>query len=221
MKVQWPPNRPQVQQENRQQKCGYLYVIFEHDKNVKSLLQACTHDYTRTVLRYFFPLSSRRTKFKEVQVIPWPIVDSNYVKSPAQRLDTQKTVFVGALHGMLTAEGLATVMHDLFGGVAYVGIDTDKHKYPIGSARLTFNNQRSYMKAVQAEFVDIKAHFNKKIQIDPYIDSALCTTCNLQQGPIFCRDPQCFRYFCRACWQWVHSAPELDKHMPLMRYRRE
>lgn len=221
IRVQWPPNRPQVQQENRQQKCGYVYVIFEHDKNVKALLQACTHDYTRSVLRYFFALSSRRSKLKDVQVIPWIIADSNYVKSPAQRLDTQKTVFVGALHGMLTAEGLAAVMHDLFGGVAYVGIDTDKFKYPIGSARVTFNNQRSYMKAVQAEFVDIKAHFNKKIQIDPYIDAALCSTCNLQQGPIFCRDPQCFRYFCRCCWQWVHSAPELDKHKPLMRYRRE
>lgn len=222
IRVQWPPNRQSVnQQENRQQKCGYVYVIFEHDKNVKALLQACTHDYTRAVLRYFFALTTRRTKAKDVQIIPWIIADSNYVKSPAQRLDTQKTVFVGALHGMLTAEGLAAVMHDLFGGVAYVGIDTDKFKYPIGSARVTFNNQRSYMKAVQAEFVDIKAHFNKKIQIDPYIDAALCSTCNLQQGPIFCRDPQCFRYFCRCCWQWVHSAPELDKHKPLMRYRRE
>lgn len=222
VRIQWPPNRQHVQQENRQQKCGYLYLIFEHDKNVKALLQACTHDYTRNnVLRYFFTLSSRRTKFKDVQAIPWNCADSNYVKSPAQRLDQQKTVFVGALHGMLTAEGLATVMNDLFGGVAYVGIDTDKHKYPIGSARVTFNSQRSYMKAVQAEFVEIKSHFNKKIQCDPYIESALCSTCNLQQGPIFCRDPLCFRYFCRSCWRWVHSAPELEKHKPLMRYRRE
>jgi cytoplasmic polyadenylation element-binding protein len=225
VRVQWPPNRQQqqVQQENRQQqqKCGYVYIIFDNDKNVKALLAACTHDYTRTVLRYLFPLSSRRTKLKEVEVIPWNIADSNFVKSPAQRLDTSKTVFVGALHGMLTAEGLATVMNDLFGGVAYVGIDTDKYKYPIGSARLTFTNQRSYMKAVQAEFVEIKAHFQKKIQCDPYIVTALCSTCNLQQGSIFCRNPDCFRYYCRCCWGWVHSAPEMDKHKPLMRYRRE
>lgn len=60
------------------------------------------------------------------------ISDSNYVRCPAQRLDPSKTVFVGALHGMLNAEALASIMNDLFGGVMYAGIDTDKHKYPIG-----------------------------------------------------------------------------------------
>ncbi|KAA8595743.1 hypothetical protein FQN60_011034 [Etheostoma spectabile] len=91
-----------------------------------------------------------------VQVIPWVISDSNYVRCPAQRLDPSKTVFVGALHGMLNAEALASIMNDLFGGVMYAGIDTDKHKYPIGSGRVTFNNQRSYLKAVCAAFVEIK-----------------------------------------------------------------
>ena len=33
---------------------------------------------------------------------------------------------------MLNAEGLARVMDDLFGNVIYAGVDTDKHKYPIG-----------------------------------------------------------------------------------------
>lgn len=63
------------------------------------------------------------------------ISDSNYVRCPAQRLDPSKTVFVGALHGMLNAEALASIMNDLFGGVMYAGIDTDKHKYPIGELR--------------------------------------------------------------------------------------
>ena len=30
------------------------------------------------------------------------------------------------------AEGLAYIMNELFGGVVYAGIDTDKHRYPIG-----------------------------------------------------------------------------------------
>lgn len=68
----------------------------------------------------------------QVQVIPWVISDSNYVRCPSQRLDPSNTVFVGALHGMLNAEALASIMNDLFGGVMYAGIDTDKHKYPIG-----------------------------------------------------------------------------------------
>lgn len=65
-------------------------------------------------------------------MIPWVVSDSNYVRCPSQRLDPSRTVFVGALHGMLNAEGLAHIMNDLFGGVVYAGIDTDKYKYPIG-----------------------------------------------------------------------------------------
>lgn len=33
---------------------------------------------------------------------------------------------------MMTAEALANIMNDLFANVVYAGIDTDKHKYPIG-----------------------------------------------------------------------------------------
>ena len=52
----------------------------------------------------------------QVQIIPWMLGDSNYLPRPMQWLDPRKTVFVGALHGMLNAEGLATIFGDLFGG---------------------------------------------------------------------------------------------------------
>lgn len=55
-------------------------------------------------------------------MIPWILNDSNYTKSTSQKLDPSKTVFVGALHGMLNAEGLAKIMNDLFDGVVYAGI---------------------------------------------------------------------------------------------------
>ena len=67
--------------------------------------------------------------------------DSNFVRQPSQRLDPSKTVFVGALHGMMTAEGLAYIINDLFGNVVYAGIDTDKHKYPIGKVPIRLNTE--------------------------------------------------------------------------------
>uniref|UniRef100_A0A3Q3FRX2 Cytoplasmic polyadenylation element binding protein 1a n=1 Tax=Labrus bergylta TaxID=56723 RepID=A0A3Q3FRX2_9LABR len=199
---------------------GYVYLVFENEKSVRALLHACSQDpfHPEDNREYYFKMSSRRMRCKDVQVIPWVISDSNYVRCPAQRLDPSKTVFVGALHGMLNAEALASIMNDLFGGVMYAGIDTDKHKYPIGSGRVTFNNQRSYLKAVCAAFVEIKTpKFTKKVQIDPYLEDSMCQICLRQPGPFFCRDQACFKYYCRSCWHWQHSMDILSNHRPLMR----
>lgn len=222
LRVQWPGR--DGRQRNGQAKAGYVYLIYESESYVKYLLQACTQDYGSGSQpeKYFYQLSSRRMRCKEVQVIPWILADSNYIRSQSARQDMQRTVFVGALHGMLTAEGLAKILNDLFGGVAYVGIDTDKHKYPIGSGRATFTNQKSYLKAVSAAFIEVKSSkFNKVIQVDPYLEiSEPCNTCHVQSGPIFCRN--CLRYFCTTCWNWHHSLDSASQqHKPLMRKKRE
>jgi len=194
---------------------GYLYLVFQEEGDVTDLLAKCSQDY-HTRDSYYYKISSRRMRSKEVQIIPWVLTDSNFVRCPSPRLDPQKTVFVGALHGMMTAQGLAVVFNDLFGGVVYSGLDTDKFKYPIGSGRVTFNNSRSYMKAVAAAFIEIKTpRFCKKVQVDPYLEDTLCSMCGMKQGPYFCRDLGCFNYFCHSCWDLHHSSR--PHHKPLMR----
>lgn len=71
-------------------------------------------------------------------MIPWVLSDSNYIKSSSQKLDAKKTVFVGALHGMLNAEGLAKIMNDLFDGVLYAG-EHERLKTEVAFTALLFN----------------------------------------------------------------------------------
>jgi cytoplasmic polyadenylation element-binding protein len=85
-------------------------------------------------------------------------------------------------------------LETIFFIISFEGIDTDKYKYPIGSGRVTFNNSRSYMKAVSAAFIEIKTtKFTKKVQVDPYLEDSLCSMCGVQHGPYYCRELVCFR----------------------------
>ncbi|CAK1579083.1 unnamed protein product [Parnassius mnemosyne] len=190
---------------------GYAYVTFESERRVRALLAAARRDGHD----WYYRIASHNMRTKEVQVIPWAVGDSNWVRAQSARLEPARTVFVGALHGMLSAYALALIMNDLFSGVVYAGIDTDKNKYPIGSGRVTFNNVHSYVKAISAAYVEISTDkFTKTIQVDPYLEDSMCSLCNLQQGPYFCREPVCFRYFCRSCWAWQHQSVS---HKQLMR----
>ena len=47
---------------------GYVYLTFECEKSVKTLLMACTHDPSNGG-QYYFKVSSRRMRNKEVCVL--------------------------------------------------------------------------------------------------------------------------------------------------------
>ena len=57
----------------------------------------------------------------QVQVIPWVMSDCNYLATASYNPEPHKTVFIGALHGMLSAEALAKIFNDIFDGVVYAG----------------------------------------------------------------------------------------------------
>ena len=62
----------------------------------------CAHD-PMDASQYYYKISSRRMKNKEVQIIPWALSDSNSIRCPSPRLDPSRTVFVGGLHGLINA----------------------------------------------------------------------------------------------------------------------
>jgi Cytoplasmic polyadenylation element-binding protein ZZ domain len=94
----------------------------------------------------------------------------------------------------------------------------DKTKYPIGSGRITFNNFESHMKAIRAGTVEIRtAKFSRQIKIDPYLEDNVCSMCHNQMGPFFCRDLECFSYFCYQCWQWQHADGPFAGHQAMVR----
>jgi len=47
---------------------GYVYIHFESERSVKSLLLACTHDFSNGG-EYYYKISSRRMRSKEVCVM--------------------------------------------------------------------------------------------------------------------------------------------------------
>ncbi|CAH8533416.1 unnamed protein product [Heterobilharzia americana] len=196
---------------------GYCYLIFDHEVSVSQLLAKCAHNSATG--GDFYKISSPKFPSKDVQVIPWVISDSCYTKSTSIVMNMELVVFVGALHALITAEMLANIMNDLFGNVVFAALDTDKYKYPIGSGSVAFSSQESYMKAIAANFVDIRTpKFVKTIQIDPYLQHSLCDHCYGNPGIYFCRAFECFSYFCPRCWQLMHNRKEMLKsHKPVRR----
>jgi len=225
---------------------GYVYIIFEHESSVQRLLSECRKEIKNGGEHYFFTIivphqqmnqmnknhhQQQRGKAKEVEVIPWNQEDTSYVPTnkpqplPA-KIDTKSTIFVGALHGMLNAQGLSKVMSEVFGEVIHASLDTDKYKYPIGSGRVTFRNRESYVKAIKAKFVTIIANsnetdpspkFEKTIQIDPYLEEAVCCKCP-NKSTCFCRNEACLDYYCDQCWKLNHDTnTNTGEHLALSR----
>ncbi|CAH8845703.1 unnamed protein product [Trichobilharzia szidati] len=196
---------------------GYCYLIFEEETSVSKLLANCFENPDKG--GNYYKMSSPKFVSKDVQVIPWVLSDDRFSNSTPKPEDMKRSVFVGALHALITAEALVKIMDDIFGNVVYATLDTDRYKYPTGSARVVFSSNKSYTKAIIANFVNIRtSKFIKTIQIDPYLENTVCSSCTTFPGIYFCRALECFKYFCPACWYVRHKSFDNSyMHIPLRR----
>lgn len=148
------------------ERAGYMYLLFDQAEDVNKLINACKLEFSENGHKYFYTIASKRTKKdKRVQVIPWNTADSMYpAKNPQPKLDASRTVFLGALHGMMNAQSVAQALSNMFGYVEYVSLDTDRYHYPTGAGRAVFVSHESYLKAIKARFVRIKSErFEKTV----------------------------------------------------------
>uniref|UniRef100_A0A1I7UL59 Cytoplasmic polyadenylation element-binding protein 3 n=1 Tax=Caenorhabditis tropicalis TaxID=1561998 RepID=A0A1I7UL59_9PELO len=202
---------------------GYVYMIFEDERAVASLLHECSQEIGGAG-EWYFKIRAQRSKsteIRQVQIIPWVTSDSMFCENESL-LDTgiepKRTVFVGALHGMMTAQVLHSIMEDCFGIVECVQLDTDKFKYPIGSGRVTFREHGAYFKAIEIGYLHVyTSKFRKRVQIDPFLESTSCMVCTNEPAHCFCRNRNCFKYYCHKCWAIDHSKEnDDDVHVPVI-----
>ncbi|VDN41627.1 unnamed protein product [Gongylonema pulchrum] len=74
-------------------------------------------------------------------------------------------------------------MRDVYGDVHNVAIDTDRQKYPIGSARVAFFTRSAYCRAVESGFLEIRtSKFTKRLQIDPFLEDSNCSRCESREA---------------------------------------
>lgn len=202
---------------------GYVYMIFEDERAVASLLHECSQEIGGAG-EWYFKIRAQRSKsteIRQVQIIPWVTSDSLFCDDESlleTGIEPKRTVFVGALHGMMTAQVLHAIMQDCFGSVECVQLDTDKFKYPIGSGRVTFREHGAYFKAIEMGYLHVHtSKFRKRVQIDPFLESTSCMVCTTESAHCFCRNRNCFKYYCHTCWAVDHGNESAgDVHVPVI-----
>jgi len=227
IKLQWPGREVNCTARGEPNKAGYVYCIFENQNQVKKLLESCSLKCGQFgESKWFWPIKSpirskrdRHDKhLKEIEVKPWNLNDGYYEKRKFS--GKFKTLFIGNLHGRITAKGLFKILDDLFGDVVSVSIDKDKNGYPNGTAKVTVQSESSYYKAINTGFIQINCSnfkFDKKLQIDPYVENAKCSNCKVSDGLAFCRDSSCLNHFCVPCFRRLHETEDKKKHTVIMK----
>jgi len=216
--IQWP-TRDSVSSNVRIK--GYLYLIFENEESVKSLIDQIKDSGTESnggSITFNFRIKCNRNK--HVQIVPW-ITSDNYWEEKCFNIDdsTFPTIFVGGLHGKLYAQALFAIFNSLFKNVISVKIDTDEYNYPTGSGSIRFNCRSSYIKAINANYIEVKTSTfgPKSIEIQHYMEDEVCHLCKNAPGKKFCKT-DCFEYYCELCWKRKHK--NMIQHVAVTRHHK-
>ncbi|WKX97668.1 hypothetical protein Q1695_013384 [Nippostrongylus brasiliensis] len=200
---------------------GYVFLIFDHETSVRTLVQHCTIEDEKLFL---FISSSMNTE-KLVQIRPWRLADADYLVDVNVPINLRRVVFVGGVPRPIRAVELAHIMDRLYGSVACAGIDTDvEYKYPKGAGRVAFTNYNSYMRAITERYAQLShGEVEKRVEMKPYVlDDQICEECIREpnggrHAPFFCPHLECLQYYCESCWTSMHGSPSREHHKPLVK----
>ncbi|KAK6734010.1 hypothetical protein RB195_017653 [Necator americanus] len=201
---------------------GYVFLIFNHESSVRTLVQHCTVEDEKLFLFISSPMNAEKLK---VQIRPWRLADADYLVDVNVPINLRRVVFVGGVPRPIRAVELAHIMDRLYGSVACAGIDTDvEYKYPKGAGRVAFTNYNSYMKAITERYAQLShGEVEKRVEMKPYVlDDQICEECIREpnggrHAPFFCPHLECLQYYCESCWTSMHGSPLREHHKPLVK----
>ena len=187
---------------------GYLYLIFDNRESVRNLVEQIKEvgaESNGGSVTFNFRIKCNRNK--HVQIVPWIISDNFWEERCFDLEERIWTIFVGGLHGKLYAQALFAIFNSLFNNVISVKIDTDEYNYPTGSGSIRFSSRKSYIDAINANYIEVKTSTfgPKSIEIQHYMEDELCSVCLNSPGKKFCKT-ECFEYFCEMCWKRKHKS---------------
>uniref|UniRef100_A0A914BXP3 Palmitoyltransferase n=1 Tax=Acrobeloides nanus TaxID=290746 RepID=A0A914BXP3_9BILA len=194
----------------------YAFIIFEKSTSVNQLVHMCAFvDY-----KYIIGIRTMDGAKRVIEVKPWDVKNNELAVMNDWHQHERLSVFIGGLPRTITAGELASLIQEAVGGVAYVGIEIDEHtEYPKGAAKIVFNSQESYVRAIAMHEITVLLNGNERVaEIKPFLYSKMkCDSCHIYSSTSFCSQIRCLKYFCNACWKAKHSTPGLTSHQPMQK----
>lgn len=227
---------------------GYVFLVFEDEASVQRLISQCFLDSGRFVSVDSFlnalqipafgssspQIRWKRSLFKFVHgssatlttwwilIIRWTVVLLSSLEAFPDRLVQAGSSYCLSLLNLVE---IANALNQIYGPIAYVGVDTDPElKYPKGCARVTFATASGYVAALKQRHVELNhTDTPKRVEIKPYLmeeqmcDNCFGTKCHGQHAQYFCGFDQCLQYYCVRCWDHIHGNHSFAHHRPTVR----